>query len=102
MQLWLKKTLWASLSLSLSVGLSAGVLCIPVGLLVVAVIFTLATHGRDEGLGAGLVISWYGLLLSAAIGTAAGTLLTRWLYRRKLFVESQTDRLPQPQAMDIT
>jgi hypothetical protein len=83
MQLWLKKTLWASLSLS--VGLTAGVLCVPIGLLVVGVIFDVATHGRDDGLGAGVIVGWYGLMLGVAIGTAATTLLTRWLYRRKLF-----------------
>jgi len=83
MQLWLKKTLWASLSLG--VGLSAGALCVPIGMLVVAVIFGWATHGRDEGLGAGMIIAWYGLMLGVAIGTAATTLLTRWLYRRRLF-----------------
>jgi len=82
MQLWLKKTLWASLSLG--IGLSAGVLCVPVGMLVVALIFDYATHGRDGGLGAGIVIGWYGLMLGVAIGTAATTLLTRWLYRRRL------------------
>jgi hypothetical protein len=82
MQLWLKKTLWASLSLC--VGLSAGALCVPVGMLVVGVIFDWATHGRDKGLGAGIVIGWYGLMLGVAIGTAAATLLTRWLYRRRL------------------
>jgi hypothetical protein len=81
-RLWLRKTLWASLSLG--IGLVAGVLCVPVGMLVVAVIFGWATHGRDEGLGAGIVIGFYGLMLGVAIGTAATTLLTRWIYRRRL------------------
>jgi hypothetical protein len=80
--LWLKKTLWASFSLIL--GLSAGVICLPIGMLIVAAIFTIATHGRDEGLGAGLIISWYGLMLGVAIGTATTILLTRWLYNRRI------------------
>jgi hypothetical protein len=83
MPLWLNKTLWASLSLVS--GLIVGVVCLPIGMLIVAVIFTIATHGRDEGFGAGLIISWYGLILGAAIGTAATVLLTRWLYNRRSF-----------------
>jgi|GEM_PF-5026238 len=83
MPVWLKKTLWASLSLIL--GLTAGTLCVPIGVLIVAVIFTVANHGRDEGLGAGFIIIPYGLMLGAAIGTAATVLLTRWLYLRRTF-----------------
>ena len=83
MSLWLKKTLWGSFSLI--VGLIAGVLCLPVGILIVAVIFIIATHGRDEGLGGGVLVGGYGLILGAAIGTAATAVLTRWLYNRRKF-----------------
>jgi hypothetical protein len=83
MPLRLNRTLWASLSLIL--GLIAGVLCLPVGMLIVAVIFSVATHGKDEGFGAGIIIGWYGLMLGAAIGTAATVILTRWLYNRRTF-----------------
>ena len=83
MPLWLKKTLWGFFSLI--VGLIAGVLCLPVGLLIVAVIFIIATHGRDEGLGGGILVTGYGLILGGAIGIAATAVVTRWLYNRRTF-----------------
>ena len=78
----LEKTLWAILSLG--VGLFAGALCLPVGMTIVALIRDWATHGKDLGLGGGIVIGFYGLMLGVAMGTAATILLTRWLYRRKI------------------
>lgn len=68
--------------ISFGVGFLAGLLCLPLGILIVAEIFNWKTKGADVGLGAGLIISWYGLLLGAALGILVAIGITRLMLRK--------------------